>query len=130
MRQRGQAEFAVGKAFQFHIGRMLVDARFVRARAAAHGQGRRMLVRRGGQLVHHAAGQAPQPFQMRQQMRVQRGGQVALAHGGGIGVRAEQIQAARIRNGRSGGGGNGAGGGVHGGILQKTGKMADVARVH
>ncbi|MNV91693.1 hypothetical protein D3C71_1862160 [compost metagenome] len=129
MRQRSQAEFAVGQAFQLHISRMLVDARFVRARAAAHGQGGRMLVRRGGQFVHHAAGQAPQALQMRQQMRVQRGGQVTLAQGGGIGVRAEQIQAARIRNGR-GGGGNGSGGGVHGGILQKTGKMADVAWVH
>ncbi|MNV75563.1 hypothetical protein D3C71_1688620 [compost metagenome] len=88
-----------------------------------------MLVRRGRQFVHDAAGQAAQPLQVRQQVRVQRGRQVALAEGGRIGVGVEEVQAAGVRNGRDGGGGRGGLGGIHGGILRKTGKMADVARV-
>ncbi|MNQ69238.1 hypothetical protein D3C85_838230 [compost metagenome] len=122
VRQRGQAKFAVCQPLELYIGRMLVDPGLVGAGAAAHGQGGRMLVRGGGQLVHDAARQLAQPFQMGQQVGVQRGGQVALAERGRVRVGVEQVQATGIRNG-GGVGGDGHDGRVHGGILVGRKKM-------
>ncbi len=82
-----------------------------------------MLVGGGRQLVHQAAGQSAQAVQVRQQVRVQRGRQVAPGQRRGVLIGAEQVQAARVRDGRGGvgGGDGGLGGGIHGGILRKRG---------
>ena len=83
-----------------------------------------MLVGGGRQFVHHAARQFAQAVQVRQQVRVQRRGQIAPGQGRGVRIGAEQVQAARVRDGRGGGAGGGdggLGGGIHGGILRKRG---------
>ena len=103
MRQRGQAELAVGQAFHLDISGMLVDARLVRAGAAAHRQRGRVLVGNGGQLVQPAAGQRAQAIEVRRQVAIEIGGQIALGQSGGVGVGPVQVQAARI----------GDGGGIH-----------------
>ncbi len=83
-----------------------------------------MLVGGGRQFVHQAARQSAQAVQVRQQVRVQRGRQVAPGQRRGVRIGAEQVQAARVRDGRGGGAGGGdggLGGGIHGGILRKRG---------
>ena len=55
MRHRGQAEFTVGQAFHFHVGRMLLQPFSVEAAPVAVMQHRRILVRCARKLIERIA---------------------------------------------------------------------------
>ncbi|MCY1234097.1 hypothetical protein D9M72_466690 [compost metagenome] len=107
VRRRRQAEFGKGHALHLHIGRMLVDALRIDARASAVGEFGGMAVGHAGQFVEHTAGQRTHALQVRQQVVEQVGWQVERQQRAQVRVGGKQAAALavgyRVGSGRCGG---------------------------